>query len=78
MSFAIIGLAFGQVTFGKATGRCYVPDEKEEEAEPVRAIGDIARNHKELFFHLLASFFEAFDVSDPDEKVEDSKNASSE
>ena len=55
-----------------------LPVKPEEEAEPVRAIGDIARNHKELFFHLLASFFEAFDVSDPDEKVEDSKNASSE
>jgi hypothetical protein len=58
--------------------RCYVPDDGEEEAEPVSAIGGIARNHKEVFFHILTEFFTAFDVSDPDEKVEESKNASTE
>jgi len=59
-------------------GRCYVPDDGEEDAEPVKSIGDIARNHKDIFFHILAEFFTAFDVSDPDEKVEESKNASTE
>lgn len=59
-------------------GRCYVEDTGEEDAEPVKAMGDIARNHKDIFFHILTEFFTAFDVSDPDDKVEESKNASTE
>lgn len=58
--------------------RCYVEDTGEEEANAVRAIGDIARNHKEVFFYILTEFFDAFDVSDVDNKVEESKNASTE
>jgi hypothetical protein len=59
-------------------GRCYVPDDAEEEAEPITAIANVARNHKDIFFYILTEFFTAFDVSDPDEKVEESKNASTE
>lgn len=58
--------------------RCYVMDTGEEEANPVKAIGDIARSHKEVFFYILTEFFDAFDVSDTEDKVEEAKNASTE
>jgi hypothetical protein len=56
-------------------GKCYVhqPDEPES-VNPMQDFGDLAKNNKECFYHILTEFLNAFPTSNFDERVTEAKN----
>lgn len=60
-------------------GRCYIPEESDgSSVSPARAFGQLARDNRDLFFHVLSEFNAAFPTGDFDAAKEQAKNASSE
>jgi hypothetical protein len=59
-------------------GKTYVLDETDEEVNPIRSFAQLARNHRDVFVHVLAAHFEAFQRADVDSGVVAAKNDSSE
>lgn len=60
-------------------GRCYIADEGDGSvSSPSRAFGQLARDNRDLFFHILSEFNAAFPTGDFDAAKDAAKNASSE
>lgn len=61
-------------------GKCYEPDAEDANSiiNPSHTFGNIARGHKDLFFHILGSFLEAFQGTDIEDKISEVPNASME
>jgi len=55
-------------------GKTYVLDDEDDEVNPIRTFATLARNHRDVFIHILARHFEAFQQSDIDQGVADAKN----
>jgi len=56
--------------------KCYVRQHDDPaELNIFRELGNIARNNKDAFFHIVSTFLGAFPTADLDEKVKEAKNA---
>lgn len=55
--------------------KCYVrqPDDPNE-LNLFNEFGNIARNNKDAFFHIISTFLSAFPTADLDDKVKEAKN----
>jgi hypothetical protein len=56
-------------------GKCYVDQPGEPESfNSMNDFGDLAKNNKECFYHILTEFLAAFPTSNFDERVTEAKN----
>lgn len=57
-------------------GKCYVFEQEDAKGEQKPAVdfGNLARTNYEVFFHILSSFLDAFQVNNFDDKVSEAKN----
>lgn len=59
-------------------GKTYILDATDEEVNPIRSFATLARNHRDVFIHILTSHYSAFQQGEVDKGVADAKNASAE
>lgn len=59
-------------------GKTYILDDEDDEVNPIQTFAALARNHRDVFIHILTSHLEAFQLSNVDEQVTAAGNASAE
>jgi hypothetical protein len=59
-------------------GKTYILDDTDEEVNPTKSFADLARNHRDVFIHIMTEHFQAFQRGDTDAGVIEAKNDSSE
>ena len=53
-------------------------DDEDDEVNPIQTFAALARNHRDVFIHILTSHLEAFQLSNVDEQVATAGNGSAE
>jgi hypothetical protein len=56
-------------------GRTYVLDQDDTEVNPIRTFANLARNHRDVFIHVLTSHYQAFQQGEVERGVAEAKNA---
>lgn len=59
-------------------GKTYVLDDADDEVNPIRTFATLARNHRDVFIHILTSHYSAFQQGEVEAGVADAKNDSAE
>jgi hypothetical protein len=55
-------------------GKTYILDDTDEEVNPIRSFANLARNHRDVFIHVLTSHYQAFQQGEVEQGVAQAKN----
>lgn len=59
-------------------GKTYILDDTDQEVNPIRSFANLARNHRDVFIHVLTSHYQAFQQGEVEQGVAQAKNDSAE
>lgn len=59
-------------------GKTYILDDTDQEVNPIRSFASLARNHRDVFIHVLTAHYQAFQQGEVEQGVAQAKNDSAE